>query len=70
MRIKLSDYSKPDFIKIIREWTELTQEEFGKEIGKSGQTISDYESGKTKYNIDTLKNISEKFKIEIIAEKK
>lgn len=70
MKLKLNDYSNSEFIKILREWTELTQEQFGKKIGKSGQTIADYESGKTKYNIATLRKISEEFDIEIIARKK
>lgn len=69
MKIKLSDYSKGEFFKIIREWTELDQKTFGKRLGKSKRTIAAYESGETNYNSETLKKIQKEFGIEIIAEK-
>lgn len=70
MKVNLKDYDSGSFIKIIREWTGLTQKEFGKELGKSLRTIQDYEAGTTNYNIRTLEKISKKFNISIIAEKK
>ena len=70
MRVSLNDYGSGSFIKIIREWTGLTQKEFGKKIGRSERTIQDYESERANYNIKTLKKISEEFKITILAEKK
>ena len=70
MRVNLKDYGSGAFIRIIREWTGLTQEEFGKAIGRSERTIQGYEAGTTKYNIKTLEKIIDKFKITIIAEKK
>lgn len=70
MRVNLKDYDSETFIKIIREWTGLTQKDFGKAIGRSERTIQDYESGKTSYTSRTLENISKKFDISIIAEKK
>ena len=69
MRIDLKDYDSGTFIKIIREWTGLTQSQFGKVIGRSERTIQDYESGRTGYNCRTLEKISKKFNISIIAEK-
>lgn len=70
MKVKFSDFSKGEFIKIIREWTELDQESFGKRIGKSKRTIAAYESGETNYNSHTLKKIQKEFGIDFIAEKK
>lgn len=70
MRVNLKDYDSETFIKIIREWTGLTQKDFGKAIGRSERTIQDYESGKTSYTSRTLEKISKKFDISIIAEKK
>lgn len=70
MKVNLKDYDSGTFIKIIREWTGLTQEQFGKAIGRSVRTIQDYESGKTSYTSKTLEKISKKFDISIIAEKK
>lgn len=69
MRVNLKDYDSGSFIRIIREWTGLTQKEFGKAIGRSERTIQDYESGKTSYTSRTLEKIAKKFNVSIIAEK-
>lgn len=69
MRVKLNDYDSGSFIRIIREWTGLTQKEFAKVLGRSERQIQGYESGTTNYNIKTLEKISKEFKISIIAEK-
>lgn len=39
MKIKANDYRANKVIKIIREWLGKTQEEFGKEINRSKNTI-------------------------------
>lgn len=70
MRVNLKDYDRGSFIRIIREWTGLTQSEFGKKLGKSERTIQKYEAGTTGYNIRTLEKIVKIFNISIIAEKK
>lgn len=69
MKVKLRDYGSGDFIRIIREWTGLTQKEFGKRIEKSERTIQDYEAGTTNYSIKILRTIEREFGIQIIAEK-
>jgi len=70
MKIVANEYSKGEIMKIIREWTELTQKEFGNAIGKSGSTIQDYELDKINYNIETLLTIAKKFNLKITIEKK
>lgn len=69
MKINLSDYEPKDVIRIIREWTGLTQKEFGKSIGKAERTIQDYEAGKCRYYIDTLYTIAKVHNIKIIISK-
>jgi len=69
MQFNLNDYSRGDIIKIIREWTELTQAEFGERIGKSRATIQDYELNKTNYGIDFIKKIAEEFDLTITVRK-
>ena len=69
MQFNLNDYTKGDIIKIIREWTELTQSEFGKRIGKSKSSIQDYELNKTNYGIDIIKKIAEEFDLTITIKK-
>lgn len=66
----MKEYSKGEAIKIIREWTNLTQKEFAKQIGKSKRTVEQYEAGTVNYGIDTLLTIAKKFNINIIIEKK
>lgn len=70
MKLVFNDYKPNEVIKIIREWTELSQKDFGKRIGKSARTIQDYESGRRRYNIETLKKITEAYGVKIIIEKK
>lgn len=69
MRIKFNDYDPKDVIRIIREWTELSQKEFGKTINKSERTIQDYEAGRRGYNTQTLKLIAKVHKLKITIEK-
>ncbi len=70
MKVSLKEYGQGNFIKIIREWSGLTQKEFGKLINKSERTIQDYESGNINYKISILEQICRKLNISINAEKK
>lgn len=70
MKLNLKDYSKGEAIRIIREWTNLTQKDFAKRIGKSKRTLEQYEAGTVNYGIETLKVIAKEFNIDIIIEKK
>ena len=70
MKVKLNDYDRGAFIKIIREWTGLTQKEFAEVLGVSERQIQGYEAGTTNYSIKALEKICKEFDISIIAEKK
>lgn len=70
MKLNLKDYSKGEAIRIIREWTNLTQKDFAKRIGKSKRTLKQYEVGTVNYGVETLKVIAKEFNIDIIIEKK
>lgn len=70
MKIKANDYEPKDIMKIMREWTELTQKEFGKSIGKAERTIQGLELGETGYSIKTLLKIAKVHNLEITIEKK
>lgn len=69
MKISLNDYETKDVIRIIREWTELTQKEFGKSINRSERTIQDYEAGRRRYYAETLKAIAKIHNLKITIEK-
>lgn len=70
MKLNANDYSKGEIIKIIREWTNLTQKEFAKAVNKSKRTIEQYEAGTVNYNIGFLKDVAKKFDIDIVISKK
>lgn len=70
MKINYTDYEPSDVIRMIREWTGLTQKEFGKSIGKKERTIQDYEAGRIRYNTDVLTAITKKHGVKITIEKK
>lgn len=70
MKIIANDYEPKDIIRIIREWTELTQKDFAKSINRTRDGIQKIESGKRGYNITTLLEIAKKHNIIITIEKK
>lgn len=70
MEFKANNYNRAEIMKIIREWTELTQKDFAHRIGKSKMTIQAYERDLSSYNIDTLLEIAKEFNIEITMRKK
>ena len=70
MKLNMKDYSKGEAIRIIREWTNLTQKDFAKRIGKSKRTIEQYEAGTVNCGIEVLKTIAKEFNIDIIIQKK
>ena len=50
-------------IKQIRKSFNLSQYEFGKILGFSARTISDWECGNTEPDLTTIKNITKQFKV-------
>ena len=69
MKFKANDYSRGEIMKIMREWTELTQEKFAERIGKSKMSVQGYELEKTNYGIDVLMKIAKEFDLTITIEK-
>lgn len=70
MKLKLNDYSQTEVIKMIREWANMTQEEFAKSLNKNYRTIQRYESGELNYSISTIYEMMRKHDLEIIIQKK
>lgn len=57
-------------MRILREWSELTQEDFGKRINLSKMTIQGYERGVRKFTFETLMKIAKEYGYTITIEKK
>ena len=70
MKIKANDYRANEIIKIIREWSGKTQEEFGKENNINKNTIQLYENGKRNYDFELLLKLAKKENLIITIEKK
>lgn len=70
MKLIANDYEPNDIFRIIREWTELTQNDFAKTINRSTRSVQDYEAGITKYSINMLLDIAKKHNLKITIEKK
>ena len=69
MKLNVKDYNKGEIMKIVRQWTGLTQREFSSKMNKSKRTIEQYEAGTVNYNIDFLMNLCKTFDIEITIRK-
>ncbi len=70
MKIKANDYSAAEIVKIIREWTELSQKDFAESLGRSRDSINNIENGRNRIFLNTLLEIAKKYDIEITIEKK
>ena len=71
MKIIANNYEPKEVFKIIREWTELTQEELGKELGyKNYHAIKQIERGVNSFTFQKLMEIAKKHNIIITIEKR
>lgn len=70
MKLNANQYEPKDIFKILREWTGLTQEELGTELGKKGRAwAKGIESGKNRYYFSDLLELAKKHNITITFEK-
>lgn len=70
MKIKANDYKDYEIIKIIREWTELTQKQFSETIHRSRHTLQSMELGRSGIYLQTLLDIANIHGLTITIEKK
>lgn len=70
MKFVANNYEPNEIIKIIREYTELTQKDFANKIHKSKDTVQSYELGRNKMSLDTFIDIAKQFDLEIVITKK
>lgn len=70
MKINANEYKANDIIRILREWTELNQKEFGKTFNKTRDSINNYENARNRMYLNDFLNLCNKNNIKIILEKK
>ncbi len=68
MRIKVSDYSTNEIIKIMREYVDRTQFEFADDCNLNRRSIQNYEYGTVNYTFETLVKIAKHYHFEITIE--
>lgn len=69
MKIIANNYKPKEIMKIIREWSELTQQDFGSKINRSKDSIQSYELGRTKITLDKFMEIAKNENLIITIEK-
>lgn len=69
MKIDAKEYSPGEILKIIREWTCLTQQDFGKSIYRSARGIRALEQEERHLSVDTLLQIAKVHNINIVISK-
>lgn len=69
MKLVANEHTPQDICRIIREWTELTQSEFGKTIHRSARSIGQLEHGERHFTVQTLLDIANANGIKIIIQK-
>ncbi len=69
MKIQATNYTTEEILKIMREWTGLTQKEFGETIHRTESSIHSLETGQRHLSVDTLLQIAKTHNINIIITK-
>lgn len=70
MRILANDYQAKDIVKMIREWTELNQKEFGKTLSRSRDSINNIENGRNRMYLNDFMDMCKKHNVKIIIERR
>lgn len=69
VKLQATEYTTEEILKIMREWTGLTQKEFGKKISRSERSIQSLESGERHCTVDTLLQIARTHNMKIVISK-
>ena len=69
MPLKATDYTADEILKIMREWTGLTQKEFAESIYRTERNIQSYEQAERQWTVETLLQIARTHGIDITISK-
>lgn len=70
MRIVANDYKAKDIVRMIREWTELNQKEFGSSLNRSRDSINNIENGRNRMYLNDFLDMCKKHNIKITIERR
>lgn len=69
MKLVANKYKPNELLRIIRDYTGLSQNDFGKKIHRSERSVRALELGENHITVQTLFDIANTFGIKIIIEK-
>ena len=69
VKIVANEFTPQELVKILREWTDLTQNEFGKTIHRSERSVRSLESGTRHLTVETLLTIAKAHNLKVIIQK-
>ena len=69
-KVVANDFETHEIIRMMREWTDLNQEEFGKSIGRTRDSINNIEHGRNRMSLDEFMYLCRKHRIIVILEKR
>lgn len=69
VQLKATDYTANEILKIMREWTGLTQREFAESIYRTERNIQSYEQAERQMTVETLLQIAKTHGIDITISK-
>ncbi len=71
MKLTANQYESKEIFRIVREWTNLTQEQIGEQNGKKGRAwAKNIEGGKSRFYFEDFLKLCKKNGIIITLEKK
>lgn len=57
MKLNVKDYKDHDIVRILREYSSLTQKELAEKLDKNVRTIQRYEAGDIKIDLNVIREI-------------
>lgn len=57
MKLNVKDYKNNEIIRILREYSSMTQKELASKLSKNVRTIQRYESGEANINLELVREI-------------
>ncbi len=70
MKINVKDYKNNDIIRMLREYSNLTQKDLAQKLEKSVRTVQRYEAGDIKIDLKIIREICELCDLMITIESK
>lgn len=70
MKLNVKDYQNNDVVRILREYSSMTQKEMAEKLNKSVRSVQRYESGKHKVDFSLIRDICELCDLTLTIESK